>query len=38
MGVPMTGLYVASVGLSELVARRARPAARLNEDDEVQGA
>ena len=38
MGVPMTGLYFASVGLSALVARRARRAARVTEDKEVQGA
>ena len=41
MGVPMTGLYFASVGLSALVARRARRAdhaGRATEDEGVQGA
>ncbi|MGH7731342.1 MAG: twin-arginine translocase subunit TatC [Candidatus Eiseniibacteriota bacterium] len=36
MGVPMTGLYFASVGLSALVARRSRQPSVENE--EVQGA
>jgi sec-independent protein translocase protein TatC len=36
MGVPMTGLYFISVGLSYLVARRKRLAAR--EKEEVEGA
>ena len=38
MGVPMTGLYFASVGLSALVARRAHGAERAAENEEVQGA
>lgn len=38
MGVPMTGLYFASVGLSALVARRAHAAERTAENEEVQGA
>jgi sec-independent protein translocase protein TatC len=37
MGVPMTGLYFASVGLSALVARRAHVAERAK-NEEVQGA
>ena len=37
MGLPMTGLYFVSVGLSALVARRKRPAADAVEE-EVQGA
>jgi sec-independent protein translocase protein TatC len=37
MGVPMTGLYFASVGLSALVARRARHAARDTEASEREG-
>ena len=37
MGVPMTGLYFASVGLSALVARRARRAEAAVEEPEVQG-
>jgi len=42
MGVPMTGLYFASVGLSALVARRIRRGARdagsATEKEEAQGA
>jgi sec-independent protein translocase protein TatC len=38
MGVPMTGLYFASVGLSALVARRGRRAPRAADEEEVQGA
>ncbi len=37
MGIPMTGLYFASVGLSYLVARRQRRPA-VAEEEEVQGA
>ncbi len=38
MGVPMTGLYFASVGLSALVARRTRRAQRAEGEEEVHGA
>ena len=36
MGIPMTGLYFASVGLSALVARRARRAKSAEDDEEVR--
>jgi sec-independent protein translocase protein TatC len=38
MGVPMTGLYFASVGLSALVARRGRRAESAAAEEEVPGA
>lgn len=38
MGVPMTGLYFVSVGLSWLVARRGRRAEAADKEEEVQGA
>lgn len=38
MGVPMTGLYFASVGLSALVARRSRREQGAAEAEEVRGA